>query len=374
MRRPRILDYYRQFEALDPQEHSQRLKARRDEERSRELELAPVVDLSRPDWHEPPDPELVNAATFALRRAINRYPEAQGGPAVEAIAAHLGLDPDRIALGHGAAQLIQAAVRRLAVGGSLLVPWPSWSPLPALAARTGARPVFVECPGGFDPERVAAAAATEDDVRAVAVCSPNDPTGELVSAAQLRALAELTPAGTAILLDEALVEFAAPAASLTPLVDEIPSLIVFRSFSKAWALAGLRAGYAVAGEQAAEIVAELSPGLGVSQPAQAAMAAALEPGGKPLRRLERRAKAVAAERERLIRLLDDSAYELAPTRAHVVWLGHAELDGSDLAHELAERRLVVAPGSEWGDSRRVRITLRDRASTERLVSALRELG
>ena len=72
MRRPRFLDYYRQFEAVSPEEDSRRLRARREAERSQAMELAPSLDLSRPEWHEPPDPEIVNAATFALRGPINR--------------------------------------------------------------------------------------------------------------------------------------------------------------------------------------------------------------------------------------------------------------------------------------------------------------
>ena len=70
--RRRLVDYYRQFEALSPEEDSQRLRARREEEKSQELARVGELDLSRPDWHEPPDAEIVNAATFALRRALNR--------------------------------------------------------------------------------------------------------------------------------------------------------------------------------------------------------------------------------------------------------------------------------------------------------------
>lgn len=368
MRRPRLFDYYRQFEALGPEEESRRLRRMREEQRSRELELAPVLDLSRAEWPEPPDPEIVNSATFALRRAINRYPDASGSPAREAIAGHHGIDAGRIAAGHGAAQLIQAAVRRLAAGGSVAIPWPSWSALPGLVARAGARPVLV--PGGPDPERLAAAAG---DVRAVVLCSPNDPTGALVDAGSLRALADRLGPDVAILLDEALVEFAGSGASAVPLTAELPTLLVFRSFSKAWALAGLRAGYVVSGEGGAGFLGELGPGLGVAAPSLAAMSAALEPGGRALRRLDRRLDAVAAERRRLERMVQDLPVRAEPTAAHLVWLSHDGLDGASLAHELAEQRILVAPGAEWGDERHVRIALRDRPSTERLVSALRTL-
>lgn len=368
MPRPRFLDYYRQFEALSPEEDSRRLRERRDAERSRELDVAPALDLGRPEWHEPPDPDIVNAATFALRRAINHYPPDGGGAAREAIALHHGIDADRIVVGHGAAQLVQAAVRRFAAGGAVAIPWPSWSALPALVARTGARPVPV--PGPLDPERLAAA---DDDLRAVLVCSPNDPTGALADEATLRALAAALPPDVPILLDEALVEWAGPGASAVPLTAELPGLVVFRSFSKAWAMAGMRVGYALGGPEAAGALTELSPGLGVATPALAAVSSALEPGARPLERLGRRVAAAATERDRLGRALEDLPLTMAPSAAHFVWLSHDRLEGPALAHALARRRILVAPGTEWGDEDHVRVTLRDRAATERLLSALRAL-
>src|SRR5699024_4055545 len=122
----------RRFEALSPEEDSLRLRARRDEEKSRELARVGDLDLSRPDWDEPPDPEIVNAATFALRRSINRYPDVAGSAALEAVAARHDVPADRVALGHGAGQLLQAALRELATGGEAVLPWPSWAQLPAL--------------------------------------------------------------------------------------------------------------------------------------------------------------------------------------------------------------------------------------------------
>lgn len=368
MRRPRFLDYYRQFEAVSPEEDSRRLRARREAERSQAMELAPSLDLSRPEWHEPPDPEIVNAATFALRGPINRYPPSPGEPARRAIARHHGVAPERVTAGHGAAQLIQAAVRRLATGRPVAIQWPTWSALPGLIARTGALPVPVE--GPFDPDRIAAA---DDALAAVVVCSPNDPTGALLSADDVRGLAAALPPDVPILLDEALVDFAGEHASAVPLTDELPALLVFRSFSKAWAMAGLRAGYAVGAAEAAGLLEEIGPGLGVASPAAAGMAAALDPGGRPLARLQRRVAYVAAERRRLERLLADLPVRFEPSGAHVTWLEHEQMDGPSLTHALAGQRVLVAPGAEWGDGRHVRVTLRDRAATERLASALRAL-
>jgi histidinol-phosphate/aromatic aminotransferase/cobyric acid decarboxylase-like protein len=368
LKRPRLLDYYRQFEALSPEEDSRRMRARRDADRSAELELAPALDLSSSEWHEPPDPEIVNAATFALRRSLNRYPEVESGAARAAVAARHGLPEEQVALGHGAGQLIQAAVRSLAAGGEVLMPWPSWGPLPALILRSAAKPVPV--PGDLD----AAIAAAGDDTRAIVLCSPNDPTGRVLTPDEVRHVAGNVPPHVTVLLDEALVDFAGEAASCVPLVQELPNLLVFRSFSKAWALAGLRIGYAAGPPEAAPLLSELTPGLGVSSPGQYAVVAALEGHDRVRARLDARRRTVAAERDRLAQKLQGTGFSFPDSQAHVVWLAHEHLDARSIFGGLEDQRIQVAHGADWNDAAHVRVTLRDRASTERLVSALKALS
>jgi histidinol-phosphate aminotransferase len=126
----RLRDYYRQFEELSPEEISVELRERRDAERASALAQVPPLDLSTPAWHEPPDPEAVNAATYALRRAVNTYPD--DGPLREAIASRHGVAADRVAPGHGAGELLHAAFRAIGVGGRVAVAWPGWGPLPRI--------------------------------------------------------------------------------------------------------------------------------------------------------------------------------------------------------------------------------------------------
>src|ERR671910_3571486 len=118
-------DYYRQFEEMAPDEVSAELLALRDERRRRALSRIEPLDLSDTAWHEPPHPDAVNAATFALRRAVNAY--ADVAPAREAVAARFGLAPEEVALGHGAGELLRAL---LPPSGDVLVGWPGWQPLP----------------------------------------------------------------------------------------------------------------------------------------------------------------------------------------------------------------------------------------------------
>ena len=369
--RRRLLGYYRQFEALSPQEESRRLRERREAERSLELERTGELDLSRSDWHEPPDPEVVNAATFALRSAINRYPDPDGGAARDAVAHRHGVAPDRVVLGHGAGELLQAALRELAAGGEVVLPWPSWSALPALAARAGVRPVPVALDAAGRADLDALAGAVGDATRAVVVCSPNDPTGALVPRDELRALAARVPAHVTLLVDEALVELAGgPEASGAPLVDQLDHVLILRSFSKGWAMAGLRGGYVLGPAGSEALLAVLGPGQGVAAPTQAAIAAALEDPARAARRLAARRARIAAERDRLLAALVPLPFSAATSDAHVVWLRRDGLGAAALTHALAGQGILVAPGGAWGDDQHVRVTLRDRAATDRLLAAL----
>src|SRR4051794_41760467 len=110
----RFLSYYRQFEELAPQEVSAGFRARREEERARALTEQPPLDLSSSAWHEPPHAEIVNAATFALRRAVNAYPDAAtAGALTEALAARHRLEAPQVGAGHRASGVLASACRTL---------------------------------------------------------------------------------------------------------------------------------------------------------------------------------------------------------------------------------------------------------------------
>jgi len=319
----RLLRYYRQFDELSPEEVSRELLERRDEERRQHPVGLPSLDLSGAAWHGPPHAEVINAATFALRRAVNAYPDASRLRA--AIAASHGIDPSRVTVGHGAGELIRAALRAVSTDAVEIV-WPGWGLLPQLVDEAGATPVPVVAPSG---ERTAV------------VCRPNDPTG---------ALPQIAAGEHWLIVDEALAGFADE-----PGVLDHPRVIQVRSFSKVHAMAGLRVGYAIVPEGGPD----LAPVLGVGAPALAGALWAVENGADAARR--RRAQA-DAQRARLA-----AEFPVADGAGPYAWLA------LPVADALAARRIYVAPGAAWGDERHVRVTLHDDAATDRLLAALREL-
>jgi histidinol-phosphate aminotransferase len=249
------------------------------------------------------------------------------------------------------------------------IAWPGWGPLPKLVHEAGGSPVPVPLgrDGAADVDALAAAAGPR--TRAVALASPNDPTGGVTAADAIRRLAGALPGGTWILLDAALADFTD--ADLAGLTSELERLLVFRSFSKAHAMAGFRAGYAVGPEGARELLARLGPPAGVSAPAQAGMTWAAANGE---RYLPRRRALAAEQRERLATSLAGSELAFPPGAGPLIWLSSGAHEGSELASHLAARRIFVTPGTAWGDDRHVRVALRGPEATERLAGALHELA
>lgn len=239
-----------------------------------------------------------------------------------------------------------------------------------MVVRAGGRPVAVPL-RDHAVDLAAVDAAVRTETRAVLLCSPNDPTGLPIPRPALRAFAAGLPERVRILLDEAHADLEAPGEDAVGLLSELAALLVFRTFSKAWGMAGLRAGYALAPPAAVTILEDLRPGQGIGAPVQAAVAAALERGEA---RLARRRAGLVSERERLAEALRDSPLSFPPTAAAFAWVGSSAHDGREIAAHLAAERIYVTPGAAYGDARHVRIALRGLEATERVARSLAELA
>src|SRR5205823_12169163 len=199
-----LLDYYRQFEGLSEKEVNARLREEAAERRRKALTRVETLDLSQTTWPELPHPRIVSAITFVARRGLNRYPQLRGPDLRDGLARRHEIERDRVILGNGAAELLMAAARTLIESGQrLLTSWPAYPLYPIMARRAHGQAVPVS--GGVDS---LLAAANDPAVRVIALASPNDPTGELLTTTALERLLEGLPDRVAVLLDESLVEFA----------------------------------------------------------------------------------------------------------------------------------------------------------------------
>jgi len=360
-----LLDYYRQFEGMSEEEVNSGLRAQAAERRRKALTRVETLDLSQTTWPELAHPHIVSAITFTAQRGMQRYPHLRGSQLHDALATRHGVDPGRLILGNGAAELLSSATRALiAPGQRLITTWPSYPLYPIMARRAHGRAVPVT--GGVD---ALLEASGEDETRVIALASPNDPTGELLCTAELSRLLGGLPEGVAVLLDESLVEFAdsQPLDSSLDLLEHHPQLLVFRSFSKAWGLAGLRIGYALGAPGSKDLLAELAPDLGVSEVSQAGALEALRSCSELV---AERVRLISEQRVALTAALRERHFEVTDSQANFLWVAHPSVDGGELVARLARAGVLVAGGDALGEPRHVRISLRDAASSERLLGAL----
>jgi histidinol-phosphate aminotransferase len=278
-------------------------------------------DLSRLASNETPFPllpEVVSAIAIALVDS-NRYPDPGVVRLTEALAAKHGVPTERIAVGCGSVQLVQELVEITCdAGDEVLFGWRSFEAYPTLTTVAGAVPVQVPLTQAHLDLPAMAAAVTER-TRLVLLCSPNNPTGPALRAADVEAFLDEVPPHVLVVLDEAYAEFVDDPLAVdgTQLLPSYPNLLVLRTFSKAYGLAGLRVGYAIAGNPAvAAALRQVHLPFAVSIAAQAAALASLEVEDQLLAQVAQ----IVARREPLRQELLNIGWEVPPTQGNFVWL------------------------------------------------------
>lgn len=367
-----LLDYYRQFEALSEEEVNRELRDEARERKQRELARVETLDLSQTAWPDLPHPNVVSAITYVARSGLQRYPALRAPELRSELSHRHGVPPARIAIGNGAAQLLSSATAAvMRPGQELLTPWPSYPLFPVMATRAHASavPARVTSVEGWVQ---ALLGALSERTRVVAIANPNDPTGERLPLGELRRLLAELPEEVVVFLDEALVELADPreTGGTLALLEEHPRLLVFRSFSKAWGLAGLRVGYALGGPGAEELLAQIEPDFGIGEIAQAGALEALRSCSELV---ANRALAVAQERARLLDALRARGFEAAESRVNFVWVRHPNVSGDELTARLGRVGVLVASGAALGEPGWVRIAVHRGPATDRLLDALQKI-
>ncbi|MEU8541953.1 histidinol-phosphate transaminase [Streptomyces sp. NPDC048717] len=272
-------------------------------------------------------------AIAAAGATVNRYPDPGCGPLIRALARTHGITEDRIAVGAGSLSLLQALFQAVAdPGAEAVYAWPSFEVYPALAALAGVESVRVPLTRDTHDPRAMADRITPR-TRLVVVCNPNNPTGTALGFDELRAFVESVPPTCLVAVDEAYHEYVRDqaVAGALPLCDAHPNLVVLRTFSKAYGLAGLRTGYLVGSAPIVEALRKACLPYAVSSVAQRAAVAALGLGGELMRRVDD----TVAERTRVRDTLVGQGWEIPDSQGNFVWLGlgpHAEDFGVWCAH------------------------------------------
>ena len=331
-------------------------------------ELHGLPELDPLHWNEDlfgPPAHVLAAAREAVARA-NFYPERAYADFREALARWLGVPADTVIPAHGAQALISSISSVFIGDGSrVVVPRLTYGLYAQVSAAAGGIVTRVD-PDGLALDLPAiAAAARRVDANVVWICDPNNPTGTLISPASWAAFLDELPSGTTVIADEAYIDFADPAARCDRTVVEGRPVIVVRSFSKIFGLAGLRLGYAIGDPEVARLLDIVQEPFNVNRVALAAGIASLsDPGFVDRRRAE-----VAAARGVLEHELSQAGIRVLPSQANFSLIDLGRDDGP-VCETLLRRGVLIRPGSNFGLPGFARITIGPEATMRR---AAREL-
>jgi len=250
---------------------------------------------------------------------VSRYPDMSSTALIEAIAAHHDVDPARVAVGAGSVEVCsQLAASVVDDGDEVVFGWRAFEAYPIITAVAGGAAVKVPLTSSSVHDVDAMIAAVTARTRLMFLCNPNNPTGTTVGREELLRLADGVPPDVLLVIDEAYREYVDPqrVPDAFVLLGDRPNVVVTRTFSKAYALAGLRVGYCLAGSEVAAAARKCQVPFSVSGLAQSAAIAALGDQEE----VGRRAKLTVAERERVRAALLGHGYEVPPSEANFVWL------------------------------------------------------
>jgi histidinol-phosphate aminotransferase len=321
-----------------------------------------------------PSPAAIAAIEAALVD-VPRYPDPKALALKGALARHLGVDAAQISIGNGSHELLMLIAQCFA-DASVSVAFSEFgfAVFPIATAASGARPIVVPAlarndaamPLGHDLDAIAA--ALRADTRLVYLANPNNPTGTWFDDAALERFLARVPATTLVVVDEAYSEYVtAPGlTSALPLLARHPNLIVTRTFSKAYALAGLRIGYAISAAEVAAVIERLRESFNANSLALAAAQAALADPAHVARARDwnRAERDWLGERLRALRL------RVLPSQTNFV-LVDFEGDAAPVERALFERGVIVRPMGGYGLGQCLRVSVGRREENERLLEALR---
>jgi len=282
------------------------------------------------------------------------------------IAEACGLRPDAVVAGAGSVAVLAHILQAYAgAGDEVVFAWRSFEAYPILTAIAGAEAVRVPLDAVARHDLDALAAAVTERTKVMLVCSPNNPTGPAVHTEEFLSFMSAVPSSVVVVLDEAYGEYSRDPLAVkgAELLDRFPNLLVLRTFSKAYGLAGMRVGYAIGSRELLAPVRAVVTPFSVTEPAQAAAMASLDAVDELLERVA----TTVAERERVLAGVRDLGWDAPDADGNFVWLPAGDQTG-DLVASLGAlgTPILVRPFAGEG----VRITIGTPEENDALLAAL----
>jgi len=308
-----------------------------------------------------PLPSVLEALTHTT--PINRYPDATAGALRARLAQRYDVDVDAVHVASGSVSILhQLVLGTSSVGDEVVYAWRSFEAYPSLPLVAGATGVQVPLGSGARHDLDAMADAITERTRAVIVCTPNNPTGPIVTSAEFAAFVARVPQDVLIILDEAYAEFVTAPDAVDGLSERVfethPNVVVLRTFSKAFGLAGLRVGYAIGHPRVLDAARTTGIPLSVTSAAERAAIASLDAEDE----LRERVAVIVQRRTGLIGGLRAQGWDVPDSQANFVWLPAGERT-VDVAAAFEAADLIVRPFA--GDG--IRISVGEEESIEKVL-------
>jgi histidinol-phosphate aminotransferase len=314
-------------------------------------------------------PASARAAIDGALAELGRYPDSNGFELKAALSRKLGVPVDWITLGNGSNDILEAAAAvMLAPGRSCVYAQHSFAVYPLATQARGARSVVVPA-REYGHDLDAMLAAIDTDTRLVFVANPNNPTGTFVGAGKMADFLGRVPSHVVVVLDEAYNEYLSPELRHPSVewVRRLPNLLVSRSFSKAYGLAGLRVGYGVAQPELTDLLNRVRQPFNCNSLAQAAAVAALADEAFVARSVEVNRQGMA----QLTAAFDALGLRYLPSFGNFVLVQVG--DGAAVYQGLLKRGVIVRPVANYGLPQWLRVTIGLPQENDRFIAALREV-
>jgi histidinol-phosphate aminotransferase len=303
---------------------------------------------------------------------VNLYPDPTARLLRGRIADRHGVDPGTVSLANGSCEiLLAAAIALCEPGDEIVYAWPAFSIYPYLPALSGAREIRVPLADGDVHDLEAMLAEVTAATQLLIVCNPNNPTGTYIQAARIAEFCEQIPSRTTVILDEAYIEYQAlddPDTTID-LLRRFPNVVLLRTFSKCYGLAGLRVGYSLSAPQFRAAVDAVRQPYSINSIAQAAAAEAILHQDDVVDRVEKN----LVERMWVEEQLAGLGLDAASSHANFSWVDLGDRDETTVIDGLARAGVAVRAGTPLGGPGHFRVTYGTRPQNEKFIGALREV-
>jgi len=341
------------------------------EEVQRELGLKDVVKLASNENALGPSPKALDARRKNLKK-VNRYPDACSFYLKRGLAAFLEVKEENLVIGNGSDEIIVLATKAFVEkGDEVVMARPTFLIYEIAAQIQDARIKFVPLTKALKYDLKAIASAVTANTKLVFIANPDNPTGTYVTRQELEDFLNAVPSDTMIFLDEAYFEFANYAFKDYPNgLDYLDrkNVIVGRSFSKAYGLAGLRIGYGIAGNESINYMERVREPFNVNLLAQSAAVAALEDRAF----LKKTLKYCDAQKRVLYKAFDRMKLEYVRSATNFILI-NIERDCKDIFNKLLKEGVIVRDMKAWGLDTYIRVTIGTAKENRKFVAALKKI-